>query len=832
MKKTVLLAAGLFFLSLTAVSAATDTLSVWKLRREGSPKTWKAVVPATVAAVLADAGEFGENPLESRNYASIDRAQFDSPWTFCTRFKTERGKGKHFTLHFNALSYRADIFLNGKQIASADETFGPLRSFTFDITSLVRRCRRNRLEVTLYRAVEGDLNHGYVDWNPRPVDESMGILGAVTVTGSGSVRIDDAFVRPVLDTKTLASADLRIEATLTNMGDTPVEGDLLVSYEGGEAAVPVTLAPGANELSFGPEEIGILHVDNPRVWWTWDLGTPELYRMTFSFEDQKREVEFGIRSIERELTGEKKDHAQFILNGRPVLVKGAGWSGEIFMRDTPATDALQASLVKDMGLNCIRFEDIWGKDDAIYSMCDRMGLLAMVGFSCQWEWTSYCGLPETKGFGCINDPASEDLAVAYFHDQVLRLRNHPSVICWLTGSDRIPNARLEERYMEIYGKYEYRPYICSAKGLVSRYGGHSGMKMAGPYEYVGPDYWYLDTRNGGAYGFNTETGVGLNMPQIPSLQRMMAPDALWPLSADWDYHCTASTSDMNTTRVMTEVMDAAYGHANTLEEYVNRGHAIDYDATRAMFEAFRCNFPESTGIIQWMLNSAWPSLYWQLYDFYFVPTSAYYGTKKACEPLQLVYNYKDGCIWGLNETGADVRACADIKMYDAASKEIFSRKAEFIATDNAPVKVAQLPARKQAAFISLTLTGGAEPAHNFYAIPEKNNTYDWGHANWYMTPISEYADMSFVTALPQADIEMAVSREGDVFTVTLSNPSGVVSYQNILRCSRPDGTLVAPAFWSDNFVSLAPGETRTLSCRVPEGTDAEISLQTWNSKVK
>ena len=811
-----------------AAGAETTALTLWKLKKNGSAKTWKAEVPATVAGVLADNGEFGENPFRSLNYGKIDKTQFDGVWTFSTRFRTGRKKGEHYILDFKGLNYRADIYLNGKQIAAADTTFGPFIARTYDITEIARKFRKNTLKVSLQRAREGDLNHGYVDWNPRPADESMGITGAVTLTSCGAVRIADAFVRPDLDTRSLSQADLHVEVSLQNFSGEEVQGNLSLSLEGGSAVIPVTVPAEGTTVCLGPEEVSLLHVDNPRIWWTWDLGTPEMYEMTLSFEGAAKDVSFGIRSIGRELTGEKGDHAQFILNGRPVLVKGAGWTDEIFMRDTRESNALQAEYVKDMGLNCIRFENIWGKDDDIYDCCDRMGLLAMVGFSCQWEWKGYCGLPETRGFGCINDPASEDLAVRYFKDQVIRLRNHPSIICWLTGSDCIPNARLEERYMEIYRKYEYRPYICSAKGLSSKFGGKSGMKMEGPYEYVGPDYWYLDTERGGAYGFNTETGVGMNIPQIPSLEKMMAPDSLWPVSADWAAHCTASSSAMNNTEFITKVMDASYGHAGTLEEFVNRAHALDYDATRAMFESFRCNSPESTGIIQWMLNSAWPSLYWQLYDYYKVPTAAYYGTKKACAPVQLVYNYKEHAIYGLNESGSDSVTKAGIKVYDASSSPILDVVVPCTLTDNKPVRICTLPEYTEPVFLSLELPDGTD---NVYAIPAKGNTYDWKHATWYYTPIAEYADMSFVSALPEAQVALAATRDGDTVTVTLTNRSEVISWQNILRCTAPDGTLVVPAFWSDNFISLLPSQTKTVTCRVPAGTECSITMQTWNSKI-
>lgn len=836
MMKKIAISLAAILLASTFGAAETVTLSSWKMKSGNSPKAWKAEVPATVAGVLDDNGYFGEGLLESDNYFKQDKSIFDEAWTFSTKFKTP--KGENCMLRFNSLGYYADVELNGRMLASSDTTFGVFLVREYDITRIARKLRRNNLKVTLRRAQSGDLNHGFVDWNPRPLGENMGILGPVTVSTTGAAKIDDVFVIPELDVETLAEADLKVKASVRNLSGEPVEGVMKMEWEGGVISTPVTLQPGCNALAFSAENFDALHVDNPRVWWTWDLGTPEMYNMKVSFEESdgsvsdSRSVDFGIRSITSEIVDGA--YRQFYLNGHPVLIKGAGWTDEIFFRDTHESNELQAQYVKDMNMNCIRFENIWGKDDSIYDCCDRLGIMAMVGWSCQWEWEIYCGLPESNGCGCITSPESMDLAVKYFHDQVIRLHNHPSIICWLTGSDCIPNEKLEERYMEIYNEYEYRPYVCSAKALVSRFGGHSGTKMAGPYEYVGPDYWYLDTELGGAFGFNTETGIGLNMPQLPSIRRMMPADSLWPLSKTWDLHCTASNAGMNSTGMLTAAMNGAYGQASTLEEFVNRGHAIDYDATRAMYEAFRCNIPRSTGIIQWMLNSAWPAMYWQLYDYYKVPTASYYGTRKACEPLQLIFNYKDRAVYAVNETGRTHELKAVVKLYDAASTLVAEEEIAITSADRKAERVYDVPASEGGLFLSLELLDAEDNAvaDNFYCVPSANNEYDWEHAEWFYTPISKFADLTYVSALPEAEVEMTAEKEGDSWKVTLSNKSEVISYQNILQLTGADGQLITPAFWSDNFVTVLPGQTKVLSCKAPEGTAGEVKVQTWNTTIK
>lgn len=821
----------LSFLMLSCPSGAfSQELTEWTMSRKGAAESYNVTVPCTVAGALAENSVLPEDILEAMNYAKVDKSIFDGEWTFTTTFDTKCKKDRHFVLEFDGIGFRADISLNGVLLASSDTTAGPYIKREYDVTGIVGK--HNTLDVTVTRAREGDLNHGYVDWNPRPLGECMGITGKVFLKQNGSVDIKDVYVRPELNVKDFSSADLFVNIPLCNYTGHEVSGTLTISYENGTADIPVTVPAGGTTVRLSPTEAGILHVANPRVWWTWDLGTPEMYSMTASFKagrnvSDSKDVAFGIRSITSEVVD---NHLQFYLNGRRVLVKGAGWTDDIFMRDTHESNRLQVEYVKDMNLNCIRFENLWGKDDNIYDCCDRLGLLAMVGFSCQWEWEDYCGLPEYSHFGCINDQKSMDMAVKYFKNQIIRLHNHPAVICWLTGSDRIPNPELEARYMEVYKEYEYRPYVCSAKNMTSKFGGPSGTKMAGPYEYVGPDYWYIDEELGGAFGFNTETGIGLNMPQLSSIRKMIPEDELWPVGSSWDYHCTASSSAMNNTDFIETVMDAEYGRPATLEEYVSRAHAIDYDATRAMFEAFRCNIPTSTGIIQWMLNSAWPALYWQLYDWYMMPTAGYYGTKKACEPVQLIYNYKDKSVYVVNESGKDCRMTAQIEIYDSASKLICNKNIEVAAADNRSEKIFQLPEHDGGVFLALGLSAaGKAVADNFYCIPAENNSYDNKEATWYYTPITKYADMTFVSSLPEAEVKMSTRRTAEGYEVTLSNNSAVISYQNILRIEDGNGEVIVPAIWSDNFLSVLPGETKTISCKV--GKAGNIEVQTWNTRI-
>ncbi len=831
----------LFFLTwalLTSVSIAvaapgngsrTRIDEKWTLTREGAPESYSATVPSTVAGTLYEAGYFGEGLLEGKKYQAADKSIFDSPWTYKTVFKGKVRCGQHAELVFDGLNFYADIFLNGEQIASSDTTFGVFISRAYDVTHLLKG--RNTLEVKLKRAQKGDLNIGFVDWNPRPLDESMGIVRPVTLHSTGAASIEEVYVVPELEVPSLAQADLRVAVTLRNLEQKPVETSLTLDLEGvGTARIPVSLLAGeTRRVELTPAEAALLHLDQPRVWWSRDLGTPELYRLAVTAEvkgrlSDRKAVDFGVRRIESRLTDE--NYRQMTLNGKDILIKGAGWTDDLFLRDTPEGIERQVRQVMDMNLNLIRFENIWGKDDTVYDLCDRLGLLALVGFSCQWEWEDYCGLPEVKGYGCINDPRSEALAERYFHDQVVRLHNHPSVIAWMTGSDRVPNPGLEKRYFAIYEQEDYRPYICSASNMKSL-AGRSGTKMAGPYEYVGPDYWYKDTKAGGAYGWNTETGIGANIAQLESIRRMIPEQDLWPLSDTWDYHCTAASSAMHSTEVLQEVVKGQYGGWKDLEDFVRKAHAVDYDGTRAMFEAFRVRVPKSTGIVQWMLNSAWPSLYWQLYDWYGVPTAGYYGTKKGCEPRQLLFDYADRQVYAVNESLESGALTAVVTVFDAASAVLFTDTKPVSPAYREVVPVFDLkPFDGKPHFVALQLfgAGGKPVADNFYCIPARDNEYKWKKTNWYITPIESYADLGFVFEGGKADVDVTVAQGPEGYAVTLTNRSGRVVPMNILKAKDEAGNLIVPAWWSDNFFALLPGQTKTVTCRT-EGAQARIELE-------
>lgn len=817
-------------------ASSGEVLSTPKAGVEG---WYDAVVPSTVMGTLTRNGMYTD-VLEGMNYKKIDQSLFDTTWWYRTEFEMPQLKeGQHVSLLFDGISYAANVWLNGRQIANRDSLYGTFRRFKLDVTEAIND--KNVLAVEVYRAQPGEPNIGFVDWNPRPADESMGIFREVRVVTNNEVAMGHSAVHSKVNTETLEEAWLTVETELTNMSDKPVSGELKGTLEGKSFNVPVSLE--ANEtrvVKVTSEQADVLYLKNPRLWWCQNMGNPEMYKLDLEFilnnqaSDQET-VDFGVREIKDYFTEE--GHRGFLLNGKKVLVRSAGWTDDIFLRDTPETNETQVQYVRDMNLNSIRFENIWGTSQNVYDLCDRYGLLALVGWSCHWEWDNYLGSPCDE-FGGIKTEKDMDLIARSLNDQVLWLRNHPSIIAWYVGSDMIPRPELEKRYMAYLSQIDNRPYVAAAKEITSELTGATGMKMVGPYEYVSPDYWYSDKAPGGAFGFNTETGIGAQLPVIESIRKMIPDDKLWPLNEVWNYHCTTSTTAMNNLDVLTENITVRYGEAKDLTDYLLKADLLNYEGTRAMFEAFRVNIPQATGIVQWMLNSAWPSFYWQLYDYYKVPTAAYYSVKKANQTQQLIYDYGKKAVFAVNE-GADAQQLkAKMLIYDLNGKLLSQEEKDLNVPPYEVVEAFKVPAPKENTFLMLQLTDGQGKylTDNFYCLATTDDVYDWAKSSWYQSPITKSADFTKLSSMPQADcvVDATMKQQGDstLVEVKMANAPSALAFFVRLSLKDAQGELLTPVFWQDNYLSLAPAETRTVQCIIPQSvkltSPVTLTVSGWN----
>lgn len=817
-------------------SSAKTALDGVQLSTEGTDfgtDWYQTSVPATVMGALTANGLY-QDIFTGRNYAEIDREQFDTTWWYRTSFEVPALKdGQRAELAFDGLSYRADVWLNGKQIASKEEFFGPYRQFAFDVTDILKE--KNSLAVRVYRWQKGEFNIGFVDWNPRPADESMGIFRPVWLRYSDAVFLKDPAVRTKVDTADFKEAWLTVEATLCNASDKAVSGKLHGKFENGSFDYPVELAAGETKtVKVTAEDARKLHVKNPRLWWCHNLGNPEMYSMDLSFiadgkVSDSRKVDFGIRQLDSWFNDE--GYRGFILNGKKVLIKGAGWTDDIFLRNSDERNALEVSYVKDMNMNTIRFENVWGTSQNIYDECDRQGILALVGWSCHWEWEVYTGKPNDR-YGCISSEEDIDLISESWRDQILWLRNHPSIICWYAASDMLPRTELEQRYLDILAEIDDRPYTVHAGSAKSALSGPAGMKMWGPYEWQAPYYWYSEEAKGNAVGFNTETGIGAQMPVIESLRKFIPEDQLWPVGDAYDYHTTTSRDALHDLNELKMVIDKRMGGAKDLDDFLRKAHFLDYEGTRAMVEAHRVNVPRSTGIIQWMLNSAWPALYWQMYDWYMVPVSSYWSVKKGCAPQQLIYNYGDEKVYAVNDEKEDRELKARMKIYGLDGKVLSDAQCtvDMPMGSSKPVFETNVAESSPVQFVFLSLEDGKGNvvSRNEYVIAEVKDKHDWSKYRWWRTQMESYADFSALNSLAPADVAASASRKGDEIKVTLENKSQNVAFFIRMSVKDAEGELVVPAFWNDNLVSLEPGQTMTYSCKAAGDQAATLSVSGWN----
>ena len=817
----------------------------WRVQSSASKKSYDAQVPSTVMGTLTRNGLY-KGILEGRAYKQYDAKPFACSWWYRRDFRLDGlGSAEHVLLVFDGICYSANVFVNGRQVASRDTLCGPFRRHVLDITAVAKA--RNKLEVEVFPPKPGDPTIGFVDWNPRPLDESMGLFREVRVVRTGNVVIGEGSVESKIEASPPSplsegrggtptaekgvEAWLTVRATLRNLTSQTVRGEVRGRFDGREFTAPVTLAP-LEVRDFSISGLEALHVVNPRLWWCHTMGRPELYDMTLEFvtegsvSDDER-LTFGIREVKDYYTSE--GFRGFLLNGRPVLIRGAGWTDDIFLRDTPETNELQVRYVCDMNLNCIRFENIWGTSQNIYDLCDRYGLLVLTGWSCQWEWEEYLGKPVDKEYGGI--VSAEDMALVSrsFGDQVRWLRRHPSIIAWFVGSDRLPHPDLERRYIDILKRSDNRPHLVSAGDAKSELSGPSGMKMSGPYDYVAPNYWYQEQAPGGAFGFNTETGIGAQLPVRESLEKMMG-QSLWPLNDVWNYHCTASASAMNTLDRLLQVVKGRYGEPAGLDDFLRKADLTNYDGTRAMFESFRANVPRATGIVQWMLNSARPGLYWQLYDYYHVPNAAYYAVKKGNAPVQLVYDYAKHTVYAVNGLLEPQQLQASMALYALDGTLIAERCYPVCADPRSPVKAFDVPSADGITFLFLTLNDarGCVVARNEYALSSVADEYDWSSSDWYKTDFTRFAEYQSLAQMPQADVQVKSRDYKDgILTLTLVNNSDCVAFFIRLSAKNAAGELIVPAFWSDNYVSIPPRAELQVACALPEPPQS-LTLSGWN----
>jgi exo-1,4-beta-D-glucosaminidase len=837
---------------LLSACKATDTaeaISTANFKADGWLKT---SVPGTVLAAQVKAGifpdpYFGDNlrkipgtsyPI-GHNFSNLPMPA-DSPYACGWWYRLEftgpvlSAKDHRLWLHFGGINYRGEVWVNGHRIADSSSVAGAYRTYDFDITDAALPGKLNVLAVKTTAPTEKDLGINWVDWNPCPPDKDMGLVGDVDLVQTGPVTLRSPLVVTHFRDGSLTRADLTVYAELHNATAGPIKGVVSGAALGVKFEKPVALAANEDQtIVFSPEQFPALRVQNPKPWWPRQMGEPHLEHLTISFTTDghitdEQTVNFGIREITSTLTS--SGGRLFRVNGKPILIRGAGWSQDMLLRTDDKRLRNQFDLVQDMNLNTIRLE---GKleTDEFFRLADERGILVMLGWCCcdHWEhWKDWT-------------PQDLTIATASLRSQMLRLRHHASLLVWLNGSDNPPPANVERAYLQVESDTHWpNPILSSASQAPTTVTGESGVKMTGPYDYVAPSYWYTGLKIGGAFGYNTETSPGPAIPSLASRKLFLPDPEAWPPTADWSFHYGGG--EFVNLKVFDSAMAAVYAKPNSADDYERMAQTMEYDSERAMFEAYNKNKYTSTGVIQWMLNNAWPSMIWHLYDYYLDTGGGYFGAKKACEPLHIQYSYDDRSIVVVNSTYADASNLrASVHVYDPAWNELYTEQAGVNADADSVQRVFTIPEKlysdaERIFLIDLALTdsSGRVVSHNFYWVPGTLTTFDWENTDYTHTPPARHEDLTALTHLPPAQVnahaEIENTAHGRELRVHLSNPSKALAFQLRAAVRTSSGELIAPVFWSDNWIELAPGESTALTARLPEGDNSlpTVKIDGWN----
>jgi exo-1,4-beta-D-glucosaminidase len=820
----------------------------------GYPVTgWHPAGPRStvLAALLAD-GVYAD-PFFSTNQRRIPPADFRVPWWYRTDF-TVTDTSRRTYLDFSGVMSAADVYVNGRQVAAATEVSGAYTHHERDITSLVR----TGTNTVAFRVRPNDpkkhLTMGWLDWLQPPPDENMGIVRDVRVRRGGPVALRDAHVLTRLDVPSLATADLTVKAQVRNDSDGPVTAEITGSVAGAvlRRAVPLA-AHETKTVAFTPADVPGLHLTSPAVWWPAGLGGQPLYDLDLTAAvsgtaSDTRHTAFGIRDVRAPLNADGS--RQYQVNGRRLLIKGGGWSPDEFLRwdRTYAEDRLRYAL--DLGLNTIRLEGHIEPDE-FFDLADRLGILTLPGWECCDKWEGQTNSGEA---GEPWSAADYPVASASMAAEAARLRGHPSVLSFLVGSDAAPDATIERNYLDALRAADWPvPVVPAASDKSSPRLGRSGMKMTGPYDWVPPGYWYAK-REGGATGFNSETSAGPDIPTLDTLRRMMTPaelDTLWKNPDARQYHRSPSAT-FGTLHIHNAALTGRYGAPVGLADYVRKAQLVQYENVRAQFEAYARNATDSskpaTGLIYWMFNSGWTSLHWQLTDRYLDQGGAYFGAKKAGEPLHIQYSYDDRTAVVVNNRrspAGPLTARATLFSADGTAKYDRTVSGVGVPGGGAHRTVLTLPSAVRGLtptyLVRLLLTdaAGHEVSRNVYWLSTRPDTLDWARSDWYHTPTTRYADLTGLgrmARVPVSATAATVSSGGmSTTTVTLRNegrgrtPSLLTDVHLVDGAGRP----VLPVRWSDNQVTLWPGETARLTAvyRTADlrGAAPRVRVSGWNT---
>jgi len=832
----------------TMESAVTDPSTGDKISKpDFNPSAWyKVSVPTTVIAGLIANKVYNFDPFYGRNFEKLGDPRLDKPWWFRRVFELPAAEdGKNVVLKLHGINYKANVWLNGVLIADSTQIIGPFRIIELDITKQVKYKGPNVLAIEVKRPFNpqkrgGDLAIDYADWIHYPPDFNNGIVNNVELKTYRKVGVEYPLVTTKFDLPSLGIAHLQVDAMAINY--TGKEQDAIVKGKiNGDITFEqkVHLKPGEKkQITFSPANYPQLNVKNPPIWWPWQYGKPEMSHITLSMVSggelsNELSESFGIREISSKMIDNQKAR-EFIINGKPIMLRGAAWSPDIFERRSRLREEQELRLVRDMNMNIVRSE---GKleDEYFYDLCDKYGLLVMSGWMCCGAWQ----YPERW------DAAKRSVAMASDSSVMYWLRNRPSMLTWLNGSDMVPRVpKVEADWLAIEADLHWpNPTVGSAAENNSKISGPTGVKMAGPYDWVPPAYWEADTNKyGGAWSFATEISPGPSIPPYESLIKFIPKDSIDNNSPDWIYHC--GTGNFGTTGKFDSAMYARYGKPANMMDYLAMAQAQNYEGHRAMMEAYGLKkYANATGVVQWMLANPWPGMIWHTYDYYLYPGGTYFGMKKSMEPLHVMYSYQSNAVDIINGyperfSGLKVKAT----VYNLDGSEKFSKETAAEVDADGTKQCIALPdieGLSNTYFLRLELKDAEEKVRsiNWYWLSGKKDELNWKKSTWFYTPQSAFTDYTGLKNLPPTTLSVHhTTTKADGSTthkITVTNTGKSVAFFVHLRMLKgKGGDDILPVIFDDNYLLLAPGETRTTDCsyedRYAGDSSPYLQVSSWN----
>ena len=662
----------------------------------------KGVVPGTVFTAYVEAG-IVPDPNYADNIYKVDETFYNRPFWYRTEFELpdSYSEGKRVWLHFDNTNRFADFYFNGEKISgtktSTKDVSGHMLRSKFDVTHLVKKSGKSAIAVLIIdpdqkKTRKAKDPYGVAcspsylagagwDWMPYVPGRLAGITGNTYLMVTGDVVMEDPWVRSELPT--LQKAELSISTNVRNASSSPKKVVVSGVIQPGNISFSkeVRVEGGATtELSITKDDIAQLVIDQPKLWWPNGYGDPNLYtcKLTCSVDGEVSDVKdltFGIKKYEYKMVDNVVGYPvlTFFINGQKIYLKGGNWGmSEYLLRCQGKEYETKIRLHKEMNYNMIRLWTGCVTDDDFYDYCDKYGIMVWNDF---WLYVAY------------NDVAQPEAFKANALDKVRRLRNHPSIAIWCGANETHPAPDLDNYLREMIAKEDHNDRMyksCSNQDGLSGSGWWGNQPPRHHFETSGsnlafntPAYPYgIDH----GYGMRTEIGTA-TFPTFESVKEFIPEKDWWPLPTDeqlkndddnvWNKHFFGKeASNANPVNYKNSV-NMQYGESSGLEEFCEKAQMLNIEVMKGMYEAWNDKmWNDAAGLLIWMSHPAYPSFVWQTYDYYYDPTGAYWGAKKACEPLHIQWNASNNSIKAINTTAKDLKgAIVKATIYDLNGKE-------------------------------------------------------------------------------------------------------------------------------------------------------------------